>query len=477
MAYCSKCGTKVAAQADFCSSCGIDLSEFQPEDTFEARRIPLPAIKLPSIKAPSIDLSGINWKPIAIGAAILLVIGGLGYLGSSIMETGNVETERTPTSLEIVLEPKFDDLGSMNDGLAAASVGGKYGYVDKSGEIVIDPQYTFASPFQNEVAFVSTKNIPEMRGRGIATLNLEIGLINTSNDLLTDQKFELVQEFSEGLAAVRINRKWGYINTSGSIVVEPRFDDAKEFQNGYAVVVLGMGHGIIDAKGNEVVEPKFWRMYGFENGLARFSEGNSHTGFMNEQGEIALDFSWEDNGKSGLAVNTNFGDGLAAAQEFADNYFDLCGYVNKEGDWHLPAIYHVCGQFRNGMALVAEIPNYDQSSYRWDGADLQFWFINTNGELIFEQRFDNAKDRDTFWLVSNGEMEGAVLQDGTMIEPQYDDIQYMTHGLFAVLLGEKRGVVNEKNEYLLPPRFDQIGEYSEGVAPVSIDGKWGFIGE
>jgi hypothetical protein len=52
-------------------------------------------------------------------------------------------------------------------------------------------------------------------------------------------KYEDARDFSEGLAAVRLDRKWGYIDASGKVVIAPRFGDSSSFNGGVAVVNNG----------------------------------------------------------------------------------------------------------------------------------------------------------------------------------------------------------------------------------------------
>lgn len=46
-----------------------------------------------------------------------------------------------------VIEPHFDDAALFSEGLAAACIGGKYGFIDHSGAWVIEPQYDGAESF------------------------------------------------------------------------------------------------------------------------------------------------------------------------------------------------------------------------------------------------------------------------------------------------------------------------------------------
>jgi hypothetical protein len=45
----------------------------------------------------------------------------------------------------------------FHEGLAAVSVGDKWGYIDKTGKFVINPQYDSALQFENGIAEVGLK--------------------------------------------------------------------------------------------------------------------------------------------------------------------------------------------------------------------------------------------------------------------------------------------------------------------------------
>jgi predicted secreted Zn-dependent protease len=50
---------------------------------------------------------------------------------------------------KVVVNPQFDSAGMFYEGLAAVKVGGQYGYVDSAGKVVISPQFDRGSYFSN----------------------------------------------------------------------------------------------------------------------------------------------------------------------------------------------------------------------------------------------------------------------------------------------------------------------------------------
>ena len=68
----------------------------------------------------------------------------------------------------------------------------------------------------------------------------KVGYINPKGEIVINPQFDEAKNFSEGLARVNIggrrNRfrrdgggKWGYINSKGKFVINPQFDEAWDF--------------------------------------------------------------------------------------------------------------------------------------------------------------------------------------------------------------------------------------------------------
>jgi hypothetical protein len=55
----------------------------------------------------------------------------------------------------VVVTPQYQRAADFSEGLAAVEVGGKWGYIDKTGRMVIQPQFGSALRFYGGVARVS----------------------------------------------------------------------------------------------------------------------------------------------------------------------------------------------------------------------------------------------------------------------------------------------------------------------------------
>lgn len=60
--------------------------------------------------------------------------------------------------------------------------------------------------------------------------------MSTKNEPICKFIYDEVRDFSEGIAAVRIDNKWGYINENGSQICEIRYEAVGDFQSKLGVV-------------------------------------------------------------------------------------------------------------------------------------------------------------------------------------------------------------------------------------------------
>jgi hypothetical protein len=78
------------------------------------------------------------------------------------------------------------------------------------------------------------------------------GYIDKTGQIVINPQFNCALDFHEGLAAVEIGDKWGFINKAGELVIKSHFDDVFAFHEGLAEVGIGGKWGYIDKTGRYV---------------------------------------------------------------------------------------------------------------------------------------------------------------------------------------------------------------------------------
>lgn len=96
--------------------------------------------------------------------------------------------------------------------------GGKWGFTDRSGTIVVQPLYDEVYSYKNDLCCVEQNDL--------------FGFINREGDEVVPIHYELALSFSEGLACVYKGGLCGYINDKNDIVVDFKFDAGTSFEEG-----------------------------------------------------------------------------------------------------------------------------------------------------------------------------------------------------------------------------------------------------
>jgi hypothetical protein len=182
---------------------------------------------------------------------------------------------------------RWDTALSFDGGRAAVQIGDKWGYIDTTGAVVIEPRFEEAWSF--------------IEGRAKVALGHKWGYIDTTGAVVIEPRFDFVGPFSEGLAAIRVDRNWGYIDTAGGIVIEPRYfweggdlrhrltPSARDFSEGLAAVRTGTSWGYIDHAGEFVIPPQFDEAEPFEGGVARVRLGGWLFTWVDRAGRVLWD--------------------------------------------------------------------------------------------------------------------------------------------------------------------------------------------
>jgi hypothetical protein len=162
---------------------------------------------------------------------------------------------------------------SFRDGLALIRQGDLSGFIDKSGDFVINPSFEQVSCFSEGLACVGAFGDCYY-------------IDKAAKPVFPGNIYYLCEPFSEGLAPVMEKRSWGYIDKKGRSVIDPRYQWACWFSEGLAFVKTeNGGSGYIDQDGELVIRAGKWDIGdAFRGGIAQVTQGDAW-GYIDMRGE------------------------------------------------------------------------------------------------------------------------------------------------------------------------------------------------
>lgn len=293
------------------------------------------------------------------------------------------------------------------------------------------------------------------------------------------------------LAIIKQDDKFGCIDKKGNIVIKPEWDwILQSNKNKQILVEKDSLFGFIDSRGNILIEPKYKEAMVFYEGLASVSNGTKF-GFINVRGDTVIPFIYDDvfhgfsNGLSDVAINGS------------------CGYIDKSGKVVIPLIYETCYPFLSDIASIRTFDEetllidkqgntfeYDKDKYQ----NKRLWALNTypgsfttstgqgrlnsKGDTIVPPIYKVTGNlSDHMYIVQDKtDKWGAYNDKGQFaVQCKFDEIWHFNEGLANFKLNDKWGFVNKQGEIIIHPTLEYASQFANGLAYAEINGKSGFI--
>ena len=163
--------------------------------------------------------------------------------GLCTVRSGSGKYGYVDTNGNIAIRPAFDVAEDFSDGLAIVAAGGKWGLIDKHGTFVITPRFDNLI-LRTEGAFIRFR-VGETTGSiscpigGSYTMGGKYGYADLRGQVVIPPEFDSSCGFQEGLAPTRLKDKWGYIDRTGQWVIQPLLDSWQHFSEGVARARIG----------------------------------------------------------------------------------------------------------------------------------------------------------------------------------------------------------------------------------------------
>ncbi|MGN1001188.1 MAG: WG repeat-containing protein [Oscillospiraceae bacterium] len=134
-----------------------------------------------------------------------------------------------------------------------------FGYIDYNGQVALD---MMGSAYSNRSYFSDGLAWAKVEATGL------FGYIDKSGELVIPAQYEDAYVFNSGFAAVKRDGKWGAIDTSGNVLIPFLYDDSFGTSDGYMTVGLNGKYGLVDRSGNVVVPLEYDDISTFAGGVA-----------------------------------------------------------------------------------------------------------------------------------------------------------------------------------------------------------------
>ena len=158
------------------------------------------------------------------------------------------------------------------------------------------------------------------------------GYLNTAGQIVIEAKYDVIDNFYNGLAMVKFNNKYGFINKEGKLTVNNEYDVVRNFNEGFAVVGKDINgdvkYGLVNTEGKLVVELRYFELGDVYSGLTYFTTFESELiGYLDTKGELVISQIYSIISVSKTAYNFT-SDGYVVVKQDA-NY----GILNTKGEY------------------------------------------------------------------------------------------------------------------------------------------------
>ena len=307
-----------------------------------------------------------------------------------------------------VLPCIYQELDYPSEGRILVVKGGRYGYTDMNGTIVIEPQYLMAGTFHEGMAPVQVT---------IDSFFTACTFIDTLGRVAFETLYETVQPFNEGLAPVKRYQRWGMIDMSGKEVLTTRYE-----------LITNAADGIFFA--------------GDESGMAMF------------------DYTFRPLTEFVYTWTSGYCGGRIGVQR--DGRY---GFLDRQGHEVIPCIYDETGLFVDNRTLVARDGKYGIIDTNGTVVlPLEYENQTPHGEKYVYY--------DGLALVEKDGKLGYVDIDGKLVIPMYfDQAFHFTEGLACTRFNGRWGYIDTKGDVFVPHIFEHASPMELGRAEVIYNGK------
>lgn len=322
--------------------------------------------------------------------------------------------------------------------------GGKFGFADSNGKVLIKPIYDEAWRFKDGTAKVKIAN-----KFGLAGINLSGSLIQ-----ILDPQYEYIGDFKDGFAEIKKDGGWtGLVNRCGEVIIKPEYSRILREENGMFLLnkrikydngVLSLSvdrYGLADKDGKILLEPNYHKIKILDDKYIKIGIKQKEDNAVSSPLYGIADTSGR------IIIKPQYSEIMRKDNFFSAEQNSKYGALNLNGDTIVPFVYD--NIFEAPQVIFA-------------GRQGEFTIFSKDGKKIkdLDVKPDFALVGDTYVGIrgQNGKYGLMDIQGNIIVEPMYQYINNNQDVLETVTNDRKKGLINKNGEIILEPIYDEIEE-------------------
>jgi hypothetical protein len=230
---------------------------------------------------------------------------------------------------------------------------GKFGLISEEGKIIFEPVFSIILKLGKETAVVGNGNgylyFESFPGEKNFVFDGDIGVVGIRGDTLVPVRYQSLEELSAGddiYWFVMDEDSSFLIGRDSKFFIRGEIESIHDFHNGLARVKTPSGYGYLDTVGRMSIIPQFEKASDFNNGIALVK--NNYRYF-----HIDVEGRPVEAGKIEFDEISPFSEGLARVR-----IFDEFGYIYPDTTFFILPEFSEAGSFFNDIAPVSTIDSF-----------------------------------------------------------------------------------------------------------------------
>ncbi len=357
-----------------------------------------------------------------------------------------------------IIPCQYQGIDALGDGVISVINNDKIGFVDTLGNVLVEATY----PIEKQ-SYRDDKSQINVFDNGACLIEVDgrYQLIDKQNRQIIPQEYEITSRIGDAVA-IKKDGKFGIANSKGKILLYPQYLDISiliesKLYSYKQITKSGMPmFGLINGNG-EIISPAIYADFGLYNGkqatyLKAYTEQGGQA-LLDDEGKIIIPPIYQ------VILPTILPQYFAITQNLEQ------GIIGKDSVIYVPPAYErVEIKITNDTFFLAHKEN---KTFIYD--DSQNHLATIEGTIL---GIANNQNGEVYFVIEKNFSYGIQNSEGKwIIEPTYDEILSIVADNICFRKKDKWGVVNMKNEIVIPFQYKEAKPSPSNKFFVLYDGK------